>query len=369
MPEILTRLDFYQIGRRYLTTRATRIDPDRVDVEGSDANLFIGSQSYCAAAIAAQLGQRINALLLDGCEGEDLDRYAYDRYTLTRKGAIPAVGLGEFTRPTADAGAGTIAVGTKILTNTGIEYVTTAAASFSASGLATTARIRATQSGKEYQVGKNAIRRFATPSAIFDSSIIVNNPDPTAGGEPSESDSTFKERIRDFWNAARRGTLAAIEYGARQVDGVESANAIEVTGETGEPARLVELYIADSSGVSNATLVADVKATLLEWRAGGIQVLLVPSIPKIVDISISLSFQAGIDTVGLTADVRGAIVSFVNSLGVNKPLLRNDLGVVLSRFKSQGLIAKEGSIVSPAGDLYPDTGYTLRTRLENVQPV
>ena len=370
MPEILTRLDFYEIGRRYLLTRATRIDPERVDVEGSDANLFIGSQSFCAAAISAQLGQRINALLLDGCEGEDLDRYAYDRYTLTRKGASPAIGTVTFSRPNATFGSGTIPLGTKLRTLTGIEYITTEVASFSASGLTARARVRATQAGKEFQVGANTIRNFATPGAIFDQTIEINNSEATAGGEPAESDPIFRERIRDFWNAARRGTLAAIEFGARQVEGVESATAIEVTGSSGQPARLVQLYVADSSGVANEALIAQVQTELLEYRAGGIQVILFPSVPEIIDIQFALAFVTGVDTVTLTQEVRGAIVSFVNSLGVNQPLLRNDLGAVLTRFRSSGVIPTEGSILVPAGDLFPSVqGRTLRTRIENVQPV
>jgi len=60
--------------------------------------------------------------------------------------------------------------------------------------------------------------------------------------------------------------------------------------------------------------------------------------------------------------VRAAVVEFINSLGANQPLLRNDLGAVLSRFRADGLLPTVGSIVSPAGDLYPDSGKTLRTQ-------
>jgi len=93
-------------------------------------------------------------------------------------------------------------------------------------------------------------------------------------------------------------------------------------------------------------------------------------VPEIIDIQFALAFVTGVDTVTLTQEVRGAIVSFVNSLGVNQPLLRNDLGAVLTRFRSSGVIPTEGSILVPAGDLFPSVqGRTLRTRIENVQPV
>lgn len=366
MPELLSRLDFYQIGRNYVLTRARRIDPAQVDVEGSDINLFVGSQSFCAHAVSRQLGARINALLLDGAEREDLDRYAYDRYQLTRKAASSALGTVRFYRTSAAAGGGDVPIGQKLRSLTGIEYITITPATFGASSLEATAFVRAVQAGREFQVGRNQIRSIDNVGALFDPSLRVNNDDPTAGGNNREEDDVFRERIREFWTRAQRGTLQAIVFGARTVGGVESAIAQEVIDEIGRPARLVELFIADSSGVASQALANEVDDALEEWRAAGIFVDTRLSSPEIIDIALTLTFVAGVDTVTLTEEIRNAIVVFVNSLPVGATLLRNDLASVLARFRNSGLIPNEGSITVPTGDLVPSTGRTIRTTLDKV---
>lgn len=370
MAEVLSRNDLYNIGRRYLIGRASRIDPRAVDTEGSDANIFVGSTAFMANAVMRQNIERINALLLDGCKGDDLDRYAFDRYQLPRKGAAAALGTVQLSRPSTTLGAGSIPVGTKLVSLSGIEYLTITTANFTGSGpnsLAVSANVRAAQAGKEFQVGSNQIRRVDKPNLLFDSSIVVNNSEPTAGGEAAEEDDVFKERIRDFWVAARRGTLAAIEFGARSVPGVESANALEVLDDLARPTRYVELYIADSSGVSSAALANLVDQTMVEYRPAGIYVGINTSRPQIVNVVFQPTFAAGVDTVNLAEQIRNAIVGYINSLRVNEPLLVSSLGALFARFKADGLIAYQTSLLEPLGDLIPSIGSTLRTRPENVQ--
>ena len=366
MVDLPTRADLYSVGRAYLVGRAKRINPAQVDVEGSDANIFVGSTSVVGDYLLKQLGFSIAAQTLDGAESEDLDRYAFDRYQLPRKGAIAARGQVRFFRTVATIGAGSIASNTRLRTLTGVEYITTTTASFAALDLEVIANVRAVEAGKSSQVGTNSIRQFVTPGSVFDGSIQVTNDLPMAGGENAEEDDDFRARIRDFWRTARRGILAAIEFGARTVPGVTSALAVETLNLIGEPTRLVELYIADSSGVANRQLADDVDVALDEYRAGGINVIIYTSLPLIVAVTLRLSFRAGVDTVALGEEVRNAVVSYVNSLPVNGPLYVGELNVVLSRFKDDGLIVDSGSVVAPVGDLVPTPGQTLRTTLDNV---
>lgn len=363
--ELLSRLDYHQIGRRFVATRSQKIDPAQVDVEGSDVNLFVGSASYLAYAVTRQLADRIRVLLLNGAHGEDLDRYAYDRYQLPRKGAAAAVGEVRFFRMSFAAGAGAIPVGTVIKSLTGTEYVTTSAANFTATALESTAFVRAVQAGKTFQVGANQLRRFDDVAALFDSSMQVNNDSKMAGGENVEEDDDFRNRIRDFWNAARRATKGAIEFGARTVAGVNSASAEEVLF-GGMPVRVVNLFIADSSGVASLALGATVRNALDEWRACGIAVITSTSIPEIVDIVLKLSFVTGVDTTTVSEAIRNAIAEYVNSLAVNAKLSRALLYVVLQRFRLDGLVVDESAVVEPTGDVIPTPGRTIRTTRANV---
>jgi uncharacterized phage protein gp47/JayE len=362
-PDLPTRLDYYALGRNYVVQRAKKIDPAVVDTEGSDANIVVGTSAVLADAVTKQLAYQTNRLFLDGCFEDDLDRYAFDRYSLLRKGASPAVGSVTFGRPAATVGAGSVPIGTRLLTPTGVEYTTTEVATFGASDLVAAApcNVRAAQAGKATQASAGQITRFQQPQLLFDRTLTVTNEKSTAGGEDVEDDDTFKARIRNFWSTARRGVIGAIEFGALTVPGVVSARAQEVLTPGLNPARVVNLYIADSSGVASQALADQVASVLTDYRAAGIAVLISTSIPLLVQVQVSLAFVAGVDTRSLTTLALAAIVTFVNTLPVNGPLLVADLGTVLNRFKPDGLIATQGSILLPAGDLYPPIGQTLRT--------
>jgi uncharacterized phage protein gp47/JayE len=365
--DLPSRSDLYSIGRAYLLARAKRIDPGQVDVLGSDSNLFVGSQSVVAYALVKQLGYRISALLLDGAVGEDLDRYAYDRYQIARKGASSALGTVRFFRLSSALGAGTILAGTVLKTLGGITYTLVTNATFGPTQTDLVfADVRASQAGKATEVGANQIRGFQNQQALFDPSVQVTNDLTTAGGEDVEDDDTFRNRIRDFWLNARRGVLSAIENGALSVAGVVSAQAVEAITTGGQPARVVNLYIADSSGVASVALANQVLSALDEYRAGGIAVLVSTSIPELVSIVLSLTFSGSVDTVTLSQLIQAAVVSFVNSLPVNGPLYVGQLYSLLQRYASQGLVVNQSSIVAPAGDVVPSLGQTLRTLPANV---
>jgi len=390
MADLPTRLDLFAIGRNYVRTRTQRLDPNQVDILGSDINIFVGASSQLAYFLVLQLAFSVNRLLLDGAEGEDLDRYAYDRYTLTRPGASPAVVPLVFNRLTNTVGAGTIPTGTTVTSASGIQYVTTSNATFGTSDLTSTANAVSTQAGKAFQVGANTLTQFVDPSTIFDASITVNNVVPAAGGEDVLTDDLFRVMIRKFWLAARRGTLSAIEFGALLIPGVTSASASEAlttvqvvfgNGTTVQsvsqafPARIVNLYVADSTGVANQVLANTVRNGLGDYRAGGITVIVFAGLPQIVNIELSLAFLANVDTVTLTDAIIAALVEYVNSIPVNGTLLISGLYSVLQRFVSDGLVvtttAQGGgsTIVAPTGDLIPNPGQTIRTTTSNVTVV
>lgn len=374
MADLPTRLDLLGIGRSYLLRYAKRIEPTKVDVLGSDANIFVGSQSVVGDAVVKQLGYSVNRVILDGAEGDDLDRWAFDRYQELRKGASPAVTTVQVRRPDATGGVGDVPVGTKILSQANLEYKTVSVASFGPSTVFATCDVSASQAGKASEAGAHTLTKFAQPQLLFDKTLTVDNDEPAAGGEDVEDDDTFRNRLRDFWRSARRGVLAAIETGALQVPGVVSAQAIEALTGGAQPARVVNLYISDSSGVASRALARKVATAQDDFRAGGIAVLISTSIPLIVDVEIALAFAADVDTVDLSTQVQAAVVSFVNSLPVNGTLYVSELQAVLVRFKDDGVIVNTNSvsnpltsgIVSPVGDLVPPVGQTLRTRVGNV---
>jgi hypothetical protein len=365
--EFLTQRDLYKIGRDYVLSRAKKIDPAQVDVEGSNVNIFLGATSFMAQAVMRQLAEGMRATTL-AATGDDLDRRVLDEFLLPRKGATTALVPLRMYRASSAAGAGSVPVGTRILTRSGIEYVTLTVGNFGASQLdGVDVDARAVQAGYAYQVGANTLNTFAQPNLLFDPTILVNNDDRAAGGNDRETDPVYAARAQRFWQSARRGVLGAIEFGATTVAGVASASASEALGPDNRPARIVNLVVADAAGTCNRVLAARVQQTELDFRAGGITVVLLNSVPQIVDISLALTFSASVDTTQLTTQIVLAVVEFVNSLGANQVLRRGDLFAVLSRYRNSGLVVTDGSIAAPTGDLVPDPGKTIRTRVENVK--
>jgi uncharacterized phage protein gp47/JayE len=364
MPAILSRLDCYGIGRSYILSRSAGLDPAKVDVAGSNANIYVGSVSFPAAAVSRQLGYSIARLILDSITNDDdLDRYAWDRYQLTRKGASPGVANVIFSRVSFAAGAGTVPIGTVVATLNGIQYVTTTVAAFGATDLSSNANVRATVAGSaSYAAVNTLVKIVPQPNLpIWDSTLSATNPVASSGNDDAEDLETFKNRIRGFWLAARRGVKAAIEFGAKLVAGVTSAMAIEALSAGAQPARIVTLYVADSSGNSNAQLAQAVAVSLADYRACGIYVSIVTSVPTLVSCTFAFQFASNVDTVTLTQAVLAAVEEFVNSLPVNGTLYLSDLYATLRRFASDGLIVSQGTIVSPTGDVVPGVGQTLRT--------
>ena len=217
-------------------------------------------------------------------------------------------------------------------------------------------------------MGANSIRKVVDLSVLFDKTLLINNELATAHGEDAEDDETFRNRIRLFWSAARRGVLSAIQYGASSVEGIESATAVEVT-DNGAPARLVQLYITDSSGVASSAMAQTVRDALLDYRAAGIQVLVYTSMPQIIQVKLHFTFRSGVDTDGLTETIRNAILEYINTTPVSGTLYRSALGSVLQRYVDDGLIVDDVTIVEPAGDLVPTPGMTLRTTLTDITVV
>lgn len=374
MPDLPTRADLFRIGADEVLLRsetrppAQRIDAAQIYTDGSDINVLVASASAMAEEVTRQLALRINALFLDGATGEDLDRLVGDRFspTIVRKSATPALGTVQLTRVAGALPLVTLPIGTQLTTGSGVQFETTVVATVvSGSTGPVSVPIRARQAGLAGNVAPAAINAFVnTPS---DPQLLVSNPEPTAGGDEVETDARLRARARDFFRQARRGTIAAIEFGALTVPGVRQATAVEEVDSLGIPTGRVSLYVADALGQANAALVLAVQSALLEYRAAGVYVDVSSSIPLFVPIQYLLRFAAGVDTTAAFARVQAATVSAVNALPPNATL---PVSLLFSVARSvPGVIVLDDAVVTPIGDLVPSAGQILRTRTDLVTAV
>lgn len=354
MADLPSRQDLFAVGRRTVrTTSGLRINPRVIDVQGSDLNLVIGASSVMGEEVVARLAGCIRGLFVETAREDALDRVAFDRYGLTRFPATPATVDISLSRPTAAGGAGTYPAGSRIRTETGTEFAIDNDIVFGASDLTKEGTASALVAGPGGNVVAGAINAFVDQP--FDTTLTVVNPTGAAGGINEESDALFRGRIRDFFPTVRRGTLGAIEFGARQVPGIAVATAFEVQDIVNGsfiPAAGVQLIVADAQGGISSVLLQNVIDTLIDFRAAGIPVFVTGGTIINQAVTWDIDFDAGVDTVSVSESIRAVTVATAQFLNPGETLFRSSL--IASARQVPGAIVRDTSLVVPVGDVVPN---------------
>lgn len=373
MPDLPTRVELFEVFRNDLLARAEtrpvgrRITATEIDTPGSDINLIGGAASALAEEVIRQLGRSTSDLTLDGAQRTALDRWVADRYSpyLARKTASRSRVTLQLTRTSTAAGAVNYNAGSIVRTTGGVRFSLDAVAAFGALSLGpVTVQATAVDAGTSGNVADGTITEFVT--APPDATMLVTNPDVAAGGDFTETAARLRARARSFYGAARRGILAAIEFGALTVPGVRQAYAQELLNNLGVQTGFIDLYIADANGQSNSILNAAVLAALEEYRAGGAVVTVYGAVPVYQSVEFDLTYQAGIDTVAAFEQVRASTVARVNSLRPGATLYISELYSIA--ISVNGVIAEDSSVAVPTGDVVPTAGQVIRTRNDLVNP-
>ncbi len=373
MATLPTRADLFDIGASEIFGRSLnrppgqRLSADEVFTEGSDINIVTAGAAAMGDEALNFLCGRIAALFLDSAEGEDLDRLVQDRFspTIRRKEATPAVVTLEYTRVNGALPNISEGIGKKLRTANGTEFELQQVMSM-ASGSTGPINVvaQATGAGTAGNVATATITQFV--DAPSDVNLVVTNPDVAAGGADVETDASLRARARDFFRTARRGTLAAIEFGALTVQGVAQATALEVL-DAGRPTGVVQLSIADANGQANEVLADSVELALLEFRAAGIIVDVLPSTPVFVTVQIQPNFASGFsESVGVD-DVKGRFVNLGDLQAPGQPLLLSALYEQIRLVP--GAVVTLDWIQEPTGDLAGIPGRSFRILLSDIEVV
>lgn len=364
--DLPNRAALFAVGRRYVrTTPNTRVNPNLVDVAGSDVNLLVGSASLMGEAAVAAFAACLRGLFAETARGDQLDRLAGDRTGLTRKPESFATVDLLLTRPTALAGGGTVSAGFRVQTPDGTAFSLDVDVVFGALDLQQPARATALVAGPGSNVPAGAITSFL--DAPFDGTIVPSNAGPAAGGSDEETDAQFRGRYIGFFKALRRGTLGAIEFGALQVPGVAVATAIEVVNPGNAlPAGAVTLVVGDQDGNATDSMLTAVRDELVQWRAAGIPVFVFGGlVVREPVIWRGLAYQTGVDTVQAQDDVRSVTVAITQFIKAGDPLRRSDLFAAARTVP--GVIIPDSALAAPVGDVFPtDVFHIIRVEPDDV---
>ena len=221
----------WRIFRDEVLARNEKLALDAVERDGADANALGASACAVGDEVIGQLANTAAALWLDSSEKDDLARLVFDRYALVRKQAGVALGSVEFSTTVAALASFTIPAGAVLQTADGIKFLVITAVLFPiGSSGPVVARVRSSVAGMAQQAGAGTITSIVSAITGAPSDLAVTNTLATAGADDAESDGALRDRARQFWTAARRGTGPALEAGALAIPGVRKATAIEAIG-------------------------------------------------------------------------------------------------------------------------------------------
>jgi hypothetical protein len=375
--------DLFRVSRDEILARNSRLTRDVIERPGTDANALVAADATVGDELVGQIARVDAAQFLDSAKGQALTRLVFDRYNITRKPAAAARVTVNFSTTASTITSFSIPAGTRMQTTDGTEFVTSVNATYPSSSMGPIpVSCRSSKAGLSQQAQKATITNLVDVPAGAPADLKITNPLASAGADDEEQDGDLSKRARDFFLTARRGTLAAIEQAALAVPGVRRAEAFEAIDSGGRPARYVELVVADAftdALVGSATippayaaqsqvLAQEIGSTALDdARAAGVYVRVTVAQVILLPIQLGLTFAAGLDPDPIAFAARAVIVGFVNGLVPGQIFDRAAAAKTLQSIA--GLVVGGSEIVSPPGNIQPETLQVLRTSLSLVAAV
>lgn len=378
MPDFPKAADLFRVFRDEAVSRSRRLTVNAVDRDGSDSNIMGYSAAVVGEEVIGQLATVEENFWLDSTRGAKLDKWAWDRYGMTRKQAAPALVEIAFSTTAGAPSAFAIPPGTKVATSDGKEFQTVVGIVYPQGSTGPVVAVaRSTLAGIDQNITAGAIKSITSFITGRPTDLTVTNPLAAAGGDNVEKDDEYKSRIRRFWKAARRGTKGALETGALAVPGVVRAVAVEGLQSYGYPSRAVTIVIADrftdalvrqgvavpSYETQSQALAQLVKNSLLEYRGYGMPVSVIVSQVQLLAVVLRLRFQATVqNTDALALYARTLIAQYINELDPGEAFVPVDAERLLRSVGGLDILGDE--IASPVGPVVPTSPYqVLRTSL------
>lgn len=354
-----SHLDVYEQAR--VTALVAR--PELILTPGDAADLPAQEAAGCSDLLIGHFAAEVRKLFLDGAEGDDLAALVLDRYGITVPAASAATTQVTFTRATS--GAGTISAGTRVATAVGVDgtfvtFVTRSDLVFGGATLSGTVAVDAQSPGEDGNVDAATLLRVL--DTLFDT-FTVTNAAAAAGGHERMTDAEIRDLARGYVKTLRKGTLAALEYGAKRVPQIRYATAVEeaLPG-------YVTLYVSDAAGASNAQMVTDgqgeidsgaISGESTGWRAGGVIVTVIGAAVVYQAIEFLLTVRTGVDAAALVDRARAAVVLAVNRLTAGEKL------TILLIQEAAKSVARDSitdvDVTTPAANIAPAENEMIRT--------
>jgi len=273
-------------------------------------------------------------------EGAYLDLHAELR-GIGRLSATAAEGSLRFGMDSAGPMSVTIPEGARCTTDTGVEFVTTAAGIIPAGALSCDVPARAVSPGQRGNVPANSIVNMVLPPIGVTACVNLL---PFTGGSDGESDASLRARILSSYKLMPNGANKAYyETQVRNIEGVAAASVIPKARGIGT----VDVIIAGERGVPDSALIQTVTDVLNSTREICVSILVLPPRIGSVNLTVSVKPEDGWDFSAVSEAVTARITAYFSGALLGKGLLRAALGELI--FHTPGVT--NYSITAPATDL------------------
>lgn len=357
-------LDLFNLGKAEAILKRPKLGVRVGDI----TEMLISGSAAMADRLIGWSADRFAATYVDGASGDDLTQLASDHWNIQRLDATKAVATVTFTRAGADATAQTIPIGSTVATErdsqgNNIQFVTTQNASWAISTNGNrTVNVEAVIAGVSGNLsGPDLISRLVSSPPPGGTYTITDSTQP-AGGSEEESDESLRDRVRTFPSTIRRGTLAALEFGAVSTEGAGVSKATASQDSTG----LVTVYVSDASGGSSGvttevspstvdlgTMTSKVAVELLEWACAGALVNVSGGAIQTINITVGLTVRLGVDVNQLISDVEDAISARVGKLKIGDTLYLSDVINAVKSVDPDNIV--NVTMITPVVDTAPST--------------
>lgn len=255
--------------------------------------------------------------------GEYLDLHAAER-GLSRKGAVTATGRVTFYAEAQTHPDIVIPAGTEVCTYTDMKRFTTDSdVVLEENARSVLADVTAAAPGAAYNARGGTISIIVTPvpgvGRVYNGSVFTN-------GADAESDEALRERIIDSYvNIVSGANAAYYKSLALSVPGVCSASVVGRARGNGT----VDVYIAGAGDTVSSAVKAQVQSLLNEGRELNVDVLVRDPEEVAVSLYIRIGVEAGYVFETVAEEVRRAVSSYIDALGIGTDVLLSKVGEVV----------------------------------------
>ena len=293
-------------------------------------------------ALEEQLLEQVyRSAFLETAEAGSLDKVVALVGVTRLPGGVPTVKL-RFTRAAGSTGQITVPVGTAVTDDAGeLRYATLAPLTL--------------EPGETQRQVLAAARQGSTPAAATTLTRMetliagigaVTNPNAAGPAAAPETDDALRKRARKALHIAGKGTLDALEYGIRSVEGVKDVTVVEFPNGVAGEVRLDIVYARPGDAVV-AALVADRIRTL---RPAGIRVLAGEAATVALSVRVTLTLETAVPEPEFDALKRGAEERLAAVIDAVSP------GGTIRRGPLIASLLSDGRIVDADIALIPATG-------------